>query len=175
MIHHSPSSSYVIYCHRNRRRYRIHRRRRSHLRPRGPEIPNIHHQVLASIPEYRAIAPPFYRALQSNLRRRRHIIRSPYYGPSRRGHENHRLVLVYRLAGPELRRNERIRGCPHREEILATWRRLVFQGYQRVSLNLIYGIHARGGSGRGCFFFNITSNLYISGFRRVIILDDLRY
>jgi hypothetical protein len=28
-------------------------------------------------------------------------------------------------------------------------------------MNLIYGIHARGGSGRGCFFFNITSNLYI--------------
>jgi len=92
-------------------------------------------KVLASIPEYRAIPPPFYRALQSNLRRRRHIIRTPHYGPSRRGQGNHRLVLVYRLAGPELRENGRIRGCPHREEILATRRRRVFQGYQRVSMN----------------------------------------
>ena len=105
---------------------RIRRRRRL-----TPEIHNPPHPVMASIPGRHSIPSPFHPALQSILCGTRRIIRRPRDVSSRRSHENHRILLVrQRIPNPELRGYRRIRGCPHREEIYTTRRRVVFQGYR---------------------------------------------
>ena len=107
-----------------------------------PEIPNPSHPFLARIPTNRAISSSFHRTLQRRVRGIRQTVRRPRHGASRTCHQNHRMVLLHRLVSPELRRHRWIRGCPHREEILITRGKHVFQGdrplitYQRGRISI---------------------------------------